>query len=91
MRNGKPGPGKPGSNHWLASCGIFIATGANPATTTYRSQMQKLITAADLHTLTGALQIALTHARQAEGPIERRECLDLATQINAELSRRFNK
>lgn len=53
--------------------------------------MQKLIAAADLHTLTGALQIALTHARQAEGPIERRECLDLATQINAELSRRFNK
>ena len=50
--------------------------------------MQDLIKTADLLTLTGALQIALTAARDADGPVERTSCLDLATQINREISAR---
>ena len=50
--------------------------------------MQDLIKSADLLTLTGALQIALTAARDADGPVERTSCLDLATQINQEISAR---
>lgn len=53
--------------------------------------MQNLILAADLLTLTGAMQIALNEAKKAQGPVERRELLDLATQINAEISRRAAK
>ena len=47
----------------------------------------QLIANAETHVLLGALQVALQGAH-AEGPIERRESLKLATQINEEISRR---
>ena len=50
--------------------------------------MTELIAAADLRTLHGALEIALKGAKDAQGPVERTECLSLATDINAEISRR---
>ena len=51
-------------------------------------QMTSYIKAADLRTLHGALGIALNGADEAQGPIERKVCLDLATEINKEISRR---
>lgn len=53
--------------------------------------MQDLIKAADTRTLTGALEVALIGARNADGPIERTSCLDLASQINREISARAAK
>ena len=50
--------------------------------------MLDLIANADSHTLNGAFQVAIKGAQNATGPMERKYCLELATQINDELSRR---
>tara|TARA_B100000900_G_scaffold398429_1_gene399768 strand:- start:504 stop:689 length:186 start_codon:yes stop_codon:yes gene_type:complete len=49
--------------------------------------MTDCIKAADLRALHGALEIALKGGREG-GPLEREICLEMATEINKEISRR---
>ena len=51
-------------------------------------QLHADLQAADLHTLFGALQIALTEANQTDCPDEKLELRRLATNINIEIGRR---